>query len=78
MMRDKMTITAERSVDGSLIPLLEDHIGGVPVPDEKNLLTDPAKDLDIGARQFRPYRIFQRNIDRVSTPQGGMQTGEEQ
>jgi len=76
MIREEVTMTADSTVDESTITLLEPRTGGVPVADDQNHLMDFVKDLDIGARQPVPRLIDARNIERGSTLQGDMRTGD--
>jgi hypothetical protein len=77
MMREEITITADRTVDESIIPFVEHHTGQVPVAGDPSHWVDPVKDLDIGTRQPWSWPVGQRDMDRTLTPPGGMRAGEE-
>jgi hypothetical protein len=76
MMREEITSMAERTVDESIISLWEPRTGGLPVADDENHLNDHVKDLNIAARQAMDWPMDQRNLDRLSTRQGGRRRGE--
>ena len=76
MMREAITITAERTVDESRIPLVEHRPGGGPVVGYQDHLVDLVKDLDTGTRQPLSWPVGQRNMDRALTAQRGMRTAD--
>jgi hypothetical protein len=76
MMREEITITADGTVDESIIPLVGPCTGGLPVADDKNHLVDLVKDSNIGTRQPLSWPVGQQNRNRALTLQGGMRTGE--
>ena len=76
MMREEITITADSTVDESIVPLVEPCSGGLPVADDKKHLVDLVRALNIGTRQPLSWPVGQRNRNRALTLQGGMRTGE--
>lgn len=72
MMREEITIMADRTMDERIIPFMEPRTGGLPVADDKNDWIDFVKRLNIVARRPMSWHIDPRNMDRMSASQGSI------